>query len=171
MQLAAFLYVVKLPLGNRSSKTECEETACQNTANPSEKHILLASTTGQVGAMGRSYLESARVRLLCDRGLQTGSYMPGDFVKILWGNAGLEISRDSIFQILGFPMHSSNKPDLLENPPVCMFTASLTSLDKVKPLPAPEWQTFPESILLKNGLNKHFPKEDTQAAGLTDLFV
>ena len=52
-----------------------------------------------------------------------------------------------------------------------MFIASLTSLDKVKPLPAPEWQTFPESILLKNGLNKHFPKEDTQAAGLTDLFV
>ena len=41
MQLAAFLYVVKLPLGNCSSKTVCEETACQNTANPSEKHILL----------------------------------------------------------------------------------------------------------------------------------
>ena len=68
-------------------------------------------------------------------------------------------------------MHSSNKSDLLENPPVYMFTASLTSQDKVKPLPAPEGQTFPESILLKNGLNRHFPKDDTQTAGLTDLFV
>lgn len=127
MQLAAFLYVVKLPLGNRSSKMVCEETACQNTANPSEKHILPASTPGQVGAEGRSYLESARVRLPWGRGLQTGSYVPGDFVKILWGNASL-----GIFQILGFPTHSSNKPDLLESPPVCMSTASLISLDKVK---------------------------------------
>ena len=97
------------------------EAACENTANPSEKHILLTSTPGHVGATGRSYLESVRVRLPWGCGLQTGPCVPGDFMKTLWGNTGPWGFQGSRFQILGFPMHSSNKTDLLENPPMCMF--------------------------------------------------
>lgn len=68
------------------------ETACENTANPSEKHILLTSTPGHVGAMGRSYLESFRVRLPWGCGLQPGPCVPGDFVKTLREHTALGFS-------------------------------------------------------------------------------
>ena len=51
-----------------------------------------------------------------------------------------------------------------------MHVHSLPHLTEQSQAP-PEWQTLPESILLKNDLNRHFPKEDTQTSGPTDLFV
>lgn len=83
------------------------ETAYENTANPSEKHILLTSILGHVGVRGRSYLE-----------FREGWASPGKWAPGNRALCGLGPHEDPLrerrvwgfqrvsFQILSFPMHS-----------------------------------------------------------------